>query len=445
MPVRATPVRLPLDVNDQTFIKSTRTFSQEFQLLSPDDPNFEYVLGLYYYNEEFTVDERRDLGPDFCNTIVANLELIGQLPGGTAAGCAFFPQEQVALAAFEQQVESFSAFGQGAYAITEQLRLTAGLRWTKDDLEGFYGSRTSNPVVEALAIATEPGRDLFFDDNKSTYLVSLDYQLNDDVMLYARYTSGYKSGGFNADIPSTVPLSDDQRVFDSEESDSIELGAKTSWAGRRLIANVSGFYGKIDAFQDRAFDGIGFVVTNAGAIDLSGVEFDIKAQPTDQLYLGIGGTFLDTEFNPYPNAPNLPGLPGTQDLTGQRSHFSPEWQVSTVAQWTDQLADTSLEWFARAEYGYVSEQNIGATTNRSQQTIQEGYGILNLRIGLGAADHRWQTALFVKNVADKTYCQVDFEQPFAQGLGVRDGQGNSLYRCVLGAPRVSGVRLAFNF
>ena len=58
---------------------------------------------------------------------------------------------------------------------------------------------------------------------------------------------------------------------------------------------------------------------------------------------------------------------------------------------------------------------------------------------------RWQVTGYVENAADQDYCQVIFEQPFASGFGVRDGAGNSLYRCVLGTPRTYGVRVSTNF
>ena len=98
-----------------------------------------------------------------------------------------------------------------------------------------------------------------------------------------------------------------------------------------------------------------------------------------------------------------------------------------------------------AEWSWVDSQNVGATTNQSPQTTQSSYSIWNLRAGIGGTNDRWQLMGYVENVGDEAYCQVIFEQPFAAGLGVRDGEGNSLYRCVLGVPRTYGARVNFNF
>ena len=87
----------------------------------------------------------------------------------------------------------------------------------------------------------------------------------------------------------------------------------------------------------------------------------------------------------------------------------------------------------------------GATTNLSEQSIQSSYSLWNLRAGIDGADQRWEVMAYVENVGDEAYCQVIFEQPFAAALGVRDGAGNSLYRCVLGAPRTYGARATFRF
>ena len=437
------PVRLPLSVNDQIFNKQTDTWSQEFRLLSPSEETFEYVVGVYYYDEDFKSPETRDLGPDFCGTIVSQLELVGQVPTGTAAACAATPQDDAVVAEFSQTVESLAVYGQGTLHFNEQWSATAGARWTDDDLQGYYGSTTSNPVVAALAIASEPGRELEYTGDKTTWLAALQFSPTDDYLFYARYNTGYKSGGFNSDVPSTEPLTDDQRVFGPEDAKNIQVGGNTAWLDKRLFVNASVFRSEIDGFQDRAFDGTGFVTTNAGTLDVAGVEFELRARPVEPLYLSLGSVYLDSEFDSYPNAPNLPGLPGVQDLSGERNHFSPEWQWTAIGQWADAIPNTAMAWFTQAEWSYVDDQNIGATTDQNPQSVQDAYAVWNLRAGFGAADKRWEVMAYVENVGDERYCQVIFEQPFAAGLGVRDGEGNSLYRCVLGEPRTGGVRFTF--
>jgi iron complex outermembrane receptor protein len=136
----------------------------------------------------------------------------------------------------------------------------------------------------------------------------------------------------------------------------------------------------------------------------------------------------------------------TRDLTGDRNHFSPKWQLSLVAEWSDRIPVHGLGWFVRGEYQYVSDQNIGADTNQAPQTIQPGYDIVNARLGLRGANDGWEISSFVRNVFDQDYCQVIFIQALATTLSLVDpATGGGMQRCVVGAPRTWGVEAAYRF
>ena len=138
----------------------------------------------------------------------------------------------------------------------------------------------------------------------------------------------------------------------------------------------------------------------------------------------------------------MPGQPGTQDLEGERNHFSPEWQGSLVADWRDAPAMLGgLEWYVRGEVQYVGDQNIGTNTNNNPQTEQDAYALWNARLGLAGGDD-WDVSLFGRNLTDEGYCVSIFQQPFGSSLGAIDAaQGTSVMRCVNGAPRTWGVAL----
>ena len=108
-----------------------------------------------------------------------------------------------------------------------------------------------------------------------------------------------------------------------------------------------------------------------------------------------------------------PGPAPTRDLTGDRNHFSPEWQLSLVAEWSDRIPVHGLGWFVRGEYQYISDQNVGGDTNQAPQTMQPGYDIVNARLGLRGANDDWEFSGFVHNVFGQDYCQVIFIQPLA--------------------------------
>ena len=435
--VSADPFRLPLDLITINEDFNTETFSQEFQLLSPTGGTLEYVAGLYYYFEDFTIDTDRNLDPGFCGTLVANLA------PAFAPVCAAGPQNNATVAAFEQEVNSYAIFGQATLNVTDSLSLTGGLRWTSDEKTGSFVSTTTNQVVAAIQTASEPLRLLDFSDDQLTYNVSLNFRPTDGVLFYATHNTGYKSGGFNSNIGGPRPLTVEQRLFDSETVTNYEAGVKSSLIDGNLTANINLFRTRISEFQDRSFDGLGFVTTNAGALRQQGVEFDFKATPADILLLSFGGAYLDSEFLSFTNASPLPGVPGAQDLTGERAHFSPKWNLTGLAEVSDAVpGSSSLEWFARGEWAFRSDQNVGGQTNQNPQTVQEAYSITNFRVGLAGDEGAWKAVAFVENAFDVGYCQAILEQVNGGAFGVRDGAGNSLQRCILGVPRVWGVQLS---
>src|SRR5690606_21474344 len=114
--------------------------------------------------------------------------------------------------------------------LTESLDLTVGGRWTSDDKTGDYVQLVPNPFGRSLR-APEAEK-LDFEDDQFTYRVVLSWFVNEDQMLFANYSTGYKSGGMNS-APGTVALGE-KRLFDSEDVDNVEMGAKTTWLDNRL-------------------------------------------------------------------------------------------------------------------------------------------------------------------------------------------------------------------
>jgi iron complex outermembrane receptor protein len=234
------------------------------------------------------------------------------------------------------------------------------------------------------------------------------------------------------------------RIFGPEDTTNYEVGVKSDFIDGALRLNATAFRMTIDGFQDRAFDGISFLVRNVGSLRQQGIEADATWQPMDQLRFIGGLSYLDSQFTDYRNASPLPGGP-VQDLTGTRAHFSPKWQYSLVGDWTDHMdALGGSEYFLRGEFQYIGTQNIGAQTNQNPQSIQNGYGLFNASIGLRADDNRWEFSIWGKNLTDKGYCMTIFDQPFAAQLGGLDPIANTQpQRCAVGTPATYGARLKF--
>lgn len=237
----------------------------------------------------------------------------------------------------DNKAESYAAYSQVEYHLTETIDLLGGLRYTNDDKSGGIFSQALNVVT----------RDSTFDysDDKVTYLIGSSYTPNDDMMVYAKYSTAYVSGGSVAAF-----------TFDPEEAKSWEIGAKTDFLEKRLRSNLALFDVKYDSLQGAqsgtnvpGADGIGTLIIESGDLEAQGVELELSALPTDGLVLGLTMGYQDVKFssvsdlyalvngaagpNAYPNSDLNPTL-------------SPEWSGNLSANYTtDPLFDDAYMTF----------------------------------------------------------------------------------------------------
>ncbi len=434
-------LRLPANAIPRVTTYATETFSQEIQILSPDGGAFQYIGGLFFYDEQYEIDQDFDLGAQFCIPIVAGLAGID-----AALGCAAEQQEAASDGEFDQDTQSIAVFGQGTWQVSDTFSATLGGRYTTDDKTGNFVNTVNNPFVTALGIrSNETQLDLdagdYGDTDAFTYFANASFFPADDIMLFATVSSGFKSGGFNS-AGTATPLTREQRGFGPETTVNYEAGIKSQLFNNTLQLNATVFRMDIEDFQDRSFDGISLLVRNAGELRQQGLETDFLWAPLDQLSFSGGVSYLDSEFQEYDGASPLPGGE-PQDLAGASNHFSPEWQGSLVIDWTDSLGVLNgAEYFLRGETQYMGEHNAGTSTNQNPQTIQDAYQLYNARVGLRAADRTWEATFFGRNLTDEGYCVNFIDQPFGGPLGAVDPVANTTaQRCVVGDPLTWGVQL----
>ena len=437
---RESALRITGDVLPRDHIYTTETISQELQLLSPADQPFKYVVGLFYYEEDFDIDEDFDAGADMCIPVV--FVLAG---AGAAGACAAMSQSPATDSDYTQSLSSSAIFAQATYDFTDKFSMTFGGRYTSDSKDAAFVQTTPNAVIGGLFRAAEDVPDLSSDDNAFTWLLNASFYPVDDVMLFATVSTGFKGGGFNSG-GSVAALGRAARIFQEETATNYELGIKSKFWDGRATANVTLFNTELDDFQDRSFDGLSFLTRNAGKRTQKGIEADFVLNPVDSLMLFGGIGLLDAEFDSFSAASPLPGDTVPQDLSGQTPHFSPRWQGSLVADWRSALGSSNLEWFLRPEYTYIGKQNIGANTNLNAQSVQDAYGLFNLSLGLAAADDRWQLTAYGKNLADEGFCELMFDQPLGAQFGAVDPVAKTVtQRCIINSTRTYGLLYRLNF
>ncbi len=120
--------------------------------------------------------------------------------------------------------------------------------------------------------------------------LTISYEYSDDVSLYASGKRGYKAGGFN------VSSGSGGADFDKEIADAWELGAKIRTLDNQMQINLAAYSQRLRDFQTNAFNGTTFTLTNAGEIQIDGLELETFIAPTENLYISLSGSYLDAKI-----------------------------------------------------------------------------------------------------------------------------------------------------
>lgn len=430
----------------------SESHNHELQFISPErewmNGKFDMVAGLYYFEEDFALGDANNMGANYCNVLV-------NPAGPVRDACNAFRVSTGGIAATDQDVsqnvKSIAAYAQGNVHLTDQLTLTLGGRWTSDKKQGFF-NQISSPFTQALRASES----LIFpklSESRFTYRISLNYKPSDSIMTFANYSTGYKSGGYNSGGSSTNltlvnnVFTPERRLFDRETVKNYEVGIKSSWLDRTLKTNVTLYRMDIAGFQDRAFDGLSFIVRNAGSLRQQGVEFDTVISPTPNFSVTGSFAYLDSKFTDYAAAANLPGLPGTQNLTGKPNTFSPEWVGNLAVDWSGDLGSGGMGWSLNGNLSFVSDQYVGTSLDTNPQTLADGYVLLGARATIHGADENWSLSVFARNLGDAHYRPLMVYQPLGGALGLNNNvfPGSTAVRVQRNEPRTWGVSATVRF
>ncbi|MCC7266038.1 MAG: TonB-dependent receptor, partial [Caulobacteraceae bacterium] len=341
------------------------SYSQELRLSSPTGGFFEYIAGLYLYRQSYDFWSTVTVGPD------ANRLL--PLPAAAGGPQRFNPGDAMRSQA-ELDTRSTALFGTARFNLTDRWRASAGARYVWEEKDGVINHTNSpgtNAAFQAL-FGPNPIGDVERSEEKFTWLLSTQYDLSPDIMVFASISTGYKAGGFNArrQAPS-APVQ-----FEPESSIDYQLGVKSQLLDRRLRVNLTLFNMVLSDFQESILNPVtksGFLTGNAGERRVRGVEGDFAAIVGEHLRLSGGLTYLDAEFTDYTIGPCYAGrtpngsLPNTCSFNGMTPVSSPKWKVNVAADYSRQLAD-DLTFNGRLEVQHTSSMLLDAALDpRSHQ------------------------------------------------------------------------------
>jgi len=339
-------------------------FTQEFRLASPSNDEYDYVLGAYLFSQK--AESARDAigGVDFGGPFLA------------------------ALTEARVDTDTFAVFANGNYYLNESWSLNAGLRYNTEDREVDF-DQASTAFFGAVTV----------DDSESAsdvnLTMSVKYTHSDELNIYAAYSRGSKSGGWNLDF-----VASDDIAFDGETVDSMELGFKSEIFDHRVRLNGAIFYAEYEDFQVFQFQdtdlGTNLALTNAGKVSSKGMELELTAVPSANLFITAGVGYTDASFDEFRNGGGL-GV----HFDGNKLARAPEWTGSLSAQYTQSFSSGELNY--RAEYSYRDEQFFNP--NNFEDNHASGYGLANASVKWVAEGDAWELSLWGRNLADKRYSQ----------------------------------------
>ncbi len=432
----------PGRVNDYRQVNDVEYWSQELRLNSPDDGRLTWFAGASVYQEsidgyfEFIYDE-----DDLCRAVgVSDINVAPDFPG-PVAGCddpifeAYWeddidPADLLTGKAEQSYVnvdsEGWAVYGDFTWGLTDRFELTAGARYTFDEKE-----IASRVLDSGGALGNNFNYEFFTDGivtNRAdwsdfTPRLALSFDLSDDVTLYATASKGYKSGGFatfgfdlhgldvtdeGAAPPGTTPV-----VFNPEEVDSYEVGAKTRLLGNTLQLNASLFrYDYVD-LQLVYFETGSSLVANVGEASGQGLEVDLRWVPSASWDATVGLSLLDTEIT---DATQIEAIGACGACAGNNLPFAPEVSGSAIV--TYRHPTESGEAFFTTEYVYRSEM-FGGPDNIRDAAV-DSWDEFNFRFGY-RSNSAWSVTVWLENAFDEEYFErgwenADVNNQFGYGL-----------------------------
>jgi len=402
-----------------------KVFTQEFQISgSAIDDRLNYTAGLYYFWSNGT--EVRDSG-----VLPALLSL------------------QRSIQDFDIKNESYSAFTQGSFEIVENLRATAGVRYTDEKV--IFTSRNYAISSAGAPICSVPAPDII--DNRClgifttkfnnwSYTFGLDYQATPDVLVYGRTSSGFKAGGIN---PRGNTLIGSYQAFAPEKVTDYEVGFKLDLLNRKLRLNAAAFLVDYSGLQQSTVvglpdGGVTSVIANIdpatgrpNTVKTKGFEIETRFQPLRELTLRGSYAYIDPEYKSGRPAANVTGK-----LQGVANHQA---SASANLELPAKFGAVSLfggwSYISRVEFQPANSLILPDGTRFGDDLSgQDHYSLFDARLTFRIDDPGLSVALFGRNLTNKYYYVGSLDTAGA-GFGAITG--------TVGAPRTWGVELSTSF
>ncbi|MBV8341093.1 MAG: TonB-dependent receptor [Gammaproteobacteria bacterium] len=389
---------------------TTRVFAQEVRLASQGNGPFQWIAGLFYTDFESIFTEYN-----------ASVPLAFISVGGAAAN----PTGLIYQAHNPYHIKQYAVFGEGTFPLSDQLKLTAGVRAYK------FQSRADEETAGFATSSGNAGQTLntFTQSNSGTNpKITLSYESNHQLTVYGTIARGFRPGGINQQIPASI-CTINTETYGPDSTWNYEVGEKARLFDNRLVLNADVYYIHWNQVQQIVNQPCGYPLTeNAGTAASYGPEIELTAQLSPEWTLTFSGTYTHATITSVNSAINAVDPTLTSGLPILNV---PKYTETTSLTYTKR-AFADVDFTARLSNSYV-----GQTTDiEYTYATLPAYNLVNLRLGLGAK--RWSAYLFADNLTDK-HAQLGIDTTaFAWTIP-------SVERVVTNQPRTIGLDVNFRF
>jgi len=376
-----------------SFPEHFRQVSEEIRLASPVGRKLEYIVGGYYDNAYYRLD---------------------QLQGFNLPALFYAGNEETN---FRQRAQTLSAFAQATYHVLDNLRIIGSLRYTDTDKRAYFtGSLLSGPFpLQALTNAVGS-----LSEGNTDPSVTIQYDLTKRIMLYATYGRGSKSGGFVSNTFGTV---DSTFAFKPERSTNYEAGVKSTLFDGKLVLDASIYDTKFVDLQVSVFNPTtqSYLTGNAASASSKGIELTSSWFPIHNLDFTASAAYQDVSYDNYPGAacldteslaqcnPASPASIQANNIKGSVLAYTSKFTGSFQAHYRYDLAnnyriDSTLNVAGRSKY-------FDSDNEDPLFGLQKGYAKVDLRVQFAPQDQRWHIAFVGRNLTNELTTGSAFDLP----------------------------------
>ena len=308
-----------------------------------------------------------------------------------------------------QKDDSLAAFAEGTYQITPDTQLTVGGRYTWESKDFTMTTYATPPATGVLFKCPDPSlvgpayaacRKPTTSYTKFTPHVSLSHNLSKDIMIYASYSQGFRSGGWNGRAASTTSIG----PYAPETVDSYEVGWRSEFFQKRLQLNLTAFRADYNNKQEEVLTPSPInpaasetTVQNAGQATINGLEVEAEAIPVDGLHLTGSLGYLDASYQKFL-------VSGVDVRASKNFRYAPKWTFDIGGDYTIPAGSMGGAFILVANYNWSDKFTTSPnkdTTGLGRDTVPS-YGKLDLSIGytgdLTGPNVSYRLSLFANDV-----------------------------------------------